>query len=307
MSRSTVHLPALSAALLLVLPSMALAHSTEHGDSLWRAWSLDPWVSIPLAIAGLLHVIGLWRLARRGHSGRRARWRDALLFWLGWLASVLALLSPLDALGDQLFSAHMVQHEVLMLVAAPLLVLGKPLPIWLWALPGPWRPGIGGATRTRMWSSLWSACTRPLAAWIIHAVMLWIWHAPALFQAAVGDNFVHTLQHLSFMGSALLFWWAMFDPRHGMVRPAIGALYIFTTAIHTSVLGALLTFSSSVWYPVYADRAPAWGLSALDDQQLGGLIMWVPGGAVYLVVTLWLLARLLAEPDKAPTRQSHHG
>ena len=132
--------------------------------------------------------------------------------------------------------------------------------------------------------------------------MLWIWHAPVLFQAAVGDGFVHTLQHLSFMGSALLFWWAMFDPRHGLIRPAIGALYIFTTAIHTSVLGALLTFSSSVWYPIYTDRAPAWGLSALEDQQLGGLIMWVPGGAVYLVVTLWLLARLLVEPGKASTR-----
>src|SRR3970282_2119411 len=80
MSRSSVHLPALSAALLLLLSSIALAHATERGDSLWRAWSLDPWVSIPLAVAGLLHVIGLWRLARRGRGGKRARWRDALLF-----------------------------------------------------------------------------------------------------------------------------------------------------------------------------------------------------------------------------------
>lgn len=288
-----------TAAVALLRPSGALAHAAEHGESLWRAWSFDPWVAVPLALAGALYAAGTWRLARRGRAGGGVRRRDALLFWLGWLAAVLALLSPLDALGDELFSAHMVQHEVLMLVAAPLLVLGKPLPVWLWGLPATWRPAVGGATRGRVLAALWTACTRPLAAWTIHAVVLWVWHVPALFEAAVGDNFVHTLQHLAFMGSALLFWWAMFDPRHGLVRPAIGALYIFTTALHTSVLGALLTFSQTPWYPVYADRAPDWGLSALEDQQLGGLIMWVPGGAVYLAVTLWLLARLLAEPGPA--------
>lgn len=277
----------------------ALGHAPGEHASLWLAWSFDPWVAIPLLLAATLYAGGRMRLAAHARTGRR----EARLFYAGWIAAVLALLSPLDALGDALFSAHMVQHELLMLVAAPLLVLGKPLPVWLWALPATWRPGIAAASHARPWAWLWQTCTRPLGAWLIHFAVLWIWHAPPLFQAAVGDNAVHTLQHLGFMGSALLFWWAMFDPRHGLIRPALGALYIFTTALHTSVLGALLTFAERLWYPVYAETTQRFGLTPLEDQQLGGLIMWVPGGVVYLIVTLGLLARLLRSAAPATGRR----
>ena len=114
-----------------------------------------------------------------------------------------------------------------------------------------------------------------------------------LFQAAVKKPWVHDLQHTSFLIGALVFWWALLEGRGGSRRQVAGVFYLFTTLVHTSVLGALLTFSTRVWYPVYEATAPAWGLAALEDQQLGGLIMWVPGGLVYMAAGLALLAALL--------------
>jgi putative membrane protein len=174
----------------------------------------------------------------------------------------------------------------MMLLAAPLLAVGRPLGALVWALPRSWRKAAwsvvhyGGLQGSVAWLS------RPLVAWCVHGATLWLWHLPVLFQRAVTSDLVHAAQHSSFFVSALLFWWAILRP--GLRRETFGVatLYILTTAMHTSVLGALLTFAPSVWYPVYADTAPAWGLTALEDQQLGGLIMWVPGGFIYLVLAL---------------------
>ena len=206
-------------------------------------------------------------------------------------------------MGDALFSAHMVQHELLMLVAAPLLVLGRPLAVFVWALPLSWRRRTGFVTSLKPVSACWRFAAHPLAAWTIHALVLWAWHAPALFQASVAKPWVHILQHFSFLLAALLFWWALLHgrQRHGGDGAAI--VYLLTTAIHTAVLGALLTFSSQPWYPVYAPGTAAWGLTPLEDQQLGGLIMWVPGGLSYLLAALWLVARLLETSGKEPGKR----
>ena len=132
----------------------------------------------------------------------------------------------------------------------------------------------------------WRLLTQPLVAWLLHAVALWVWHAPALFQATLQSELIHTLQHLSFFGSALLFWWALFYGRGGRMGYGAATLYVFTTSIQSCALGALLTFSSTLWYPRYQVTTAAWGLSPLEDQQLGGLLMWVPAGVVYLVAGL---------------------
>lgn len=265
--------------LLLTLSSLAFAHAGEplQPHDLWTAWEFDPGIVVPLLISGLLYVTGI----RRTTAIRR--W-EAVCFGAGWATLVIALVSPVHPLGEALFSAHMVQHELLMVVAAPLLVLGRPVVAFLWALPFEWRRRLGRAMKRSSPQFIWGALTAPFGAWLLHAIVLWGWHAPPLFQATLTSDMVHSAQHISFLGSALLFWWALLrDMRYGA-----GVLYLFTTAIHTSILGALLTFSTGLWYPAYAARTAAWGLTPIQDQQLGGLIMWVPAGLIYVIAGLWL-------------------
>jgi cytochrome c oxidase assembly factor CtaG len=204
-----------------------------------------------------------------------------LCFWLGWTALTLALISPLHELGEALFSAHMVQHEVLMLVAAPLLTLSRPLVPFLHGIPFQWRRKLGRWSKSRPVQAAWRAVTRPFTAWTIHAAALWIWHFPPLFDATLTNDWIHAAQHLSFLGSALLFWWSLFYGR-GRHSYGTGVIYIFTTGVHTGILGALLTVTTRVWYPAYGNASLARGLTPLEDQQLGGLIMWVPASLVYL-------------------------
>jgi putative membrane protein len=229
-------------------------------------------------------------------------------FGFGWMFLALALVSPLHPLGETLFSAHMVQHEILMLAAAPLLVLSRPLVPMLWGLSFDMRRGAGRAVKAPLFAALWHLLTRPFAAWSIHAAALWVWHAPLLFEATLTSDWVHTGQHLSFLLTALAFWWSLFYGRAGSGKGG-AVLYVFTTAVHTSILGALLTFSSVLWYPAYSATAANWGLTPLEDQQIGGLIMWVPAGLVYLGVGLSLLLMWLRESggaEEAPSEMSRY-
>jgi len=217
---------------------------------------------------------------------------------------VAALVSPLHPMGEVLFSAHMAQHELLMLVAAPLLVLSRPLVPFLWGFPLPMRRTVAHWAKWTAIEQSWHILTRPFTAWWIHAIVLWVWHAPAFFQATLTSEWIHALQHMSFLGSALLFWWSLFYVR-GQAGYGVAVLYVFTTAVHTSILGALLTFAPNIWYPAYAATTREWGLSPLEDQQIGGLIMWIPAGLVYLVVGLYLFAAWLRESDSVAVRQGY--
>jgi len=219
-------------------------------------------------------------------------------FFAGIAALVIALDSPVHLIGEQLFWVHMTQHELLMLVAAPLLVLGRPLVPFLWALPQSWRERVGRASKTKVWRATWIAISSAGAAWMIHAVALWLWHAPALFEAALENESIHALQHICFLGSALLFWWTLIHGRHGRLGYGAAIVYVFTTAAHNSVLGALLTFAPHAWYPTYLSTTQAWSLSPIEDQQLGGLIMWVPAGTLLLIVGLALLAAWIGESGR---------
>jgi len=284
------------AALAACLPLIVAAH--EGGplqpDDLWTAWKLEPGAFIPIALAALLY----WRGARRPLAIPR---RERTCFWAGMAVLALALLSPLHPLGEVLFSAHMAQHEILMLIAAPLLVLARPLVPLLWGLPFAWRRTAGHWTRTPLVQRIWHGATEPLSAWWIHAAALWVWHVPSLFQATLRSEWVHTAQHLSFLLSALLFWWSLVEAR-GRMGHGQSVFYIFTTALHTGILGALLTFAPVVLYPAYAATTRAWGLTPLQDQQIGGLIMWVPAGVVYLAAGLVSLAAWLRESDALARR-----
>jgi putative membrane protein len=133
-------------------------------------------------------------------------------------------------------------------------------------------------------------------------VAVWVWHAPVLYQATLGSELVHTLQHASFLVTALLFWWALLRGHEGRVGRPASVIYLFTTAMHTSLLGALLTFSERLWYPLYDESTSAWGLTPLEDQQLAGLIMWVPAGLVYLIAALALCAAVLRGDGASASR-----
>ena len=286
----------------------AFAHSDQPlvPSDLWPSFNGDPWILSGLVLSGGLYFWGIRRLWQASSTGAGIRRWEVTAFWVGWFFLFVALVSPLDPLGEVLFSAHMVQHEVLMLIAAPLLVLGRPLAAFLWALPLSWRRITGRSTKGKWVQSTWRALTYPWAAWAIHGAVLWIWHAPDFFQAALTSDLIHTLQHISFLFSALLFWWALIRGQQGGIGFGAATLYIFTTAIHTSLLGALLTFAPTVWYPVYAETTLAWGLTPLEDQQLGGLIMWVPAGLVYIFAALVLLALCLRESElRAQKRESY--
>jgi putative membrane protein len=192
----------------------------------------------------------------------------------------------------------MTQHELLMMVAAPLFVLARPLAPVLWALPSRTRRRLAAALHAPGARRAWRLLTGALTVWVLHGFALWAWHVPSLFEAALASEWIHALQHACFFWTAALFWWAVVHGRYGRLGYGMAVLFVFTTGLHSGLLGALLTWSQSVWYPSYAARAPAWGVAALDDQHLAGLIMWVPAGATFIVVGLALFAAWIGESDR---------
>jgi putative membrane protein len=284
---------------------LTLLHPTDFvlPGELWRTWTLTAWSIVPVVVPGLLYATGLHRLWHAAGAGHGIRRHEAGCFAAGVLLLFVALVSPLDALGGALFSAHMLQHVVLMLAAAPLMVLGRPFIAFSWALPERWRRPAARRLTAPPARATWRALAHPLSAWLLHAAALWVWHVPVLYEATLHSEWIHAAQHASFFGTAMLFWWSVIE-HAGRTRAGHGVsvLSIFTTAVHSSVLGALLTFSLTVWYPIYAERAALWGLTPLQDQQLGGLVMWVPAGLIYVVAALAALAALMAGSDRAVRR-----
>ncbi|MGZ5179268.1 MAG: cytochrome c oxidase assembly protein [Ramlibacter sp.] len=291
---------ALALLVALLAAGAAQAHAPEAmaAPSLWQ-WQLEPWLLALLAGSAALYAQGVRRLWRQAGPGRGIGRTAVLAFAAGWLVLVLALVSPLDPLGARLFSAHMVQHELLMVVAAPLLVLGRPLAAWTWAFEPPMRQALGRAVQLGPVQFVWSLLTDPVVAWGLHAVALWSWHLPSFFSAALGSEWIHILQHTSFLGTALFFWWAVLG-RDARVAQGTGqaVALLFTTMLHTAALGALLSLAPTVWYAPYVATSTALGIDPVEDQQLGGLVMWVPSGLAYVVAALVLLGRLLTRRQR---------
>lgn len=290
------------AARLLLLLAHPGAHPPALGELL-RSWTWDPLVIGVLVISASLYWRGvgrLWRAAGRGHGIRR--W-EAACYAAGITSLALALISPLDALSDRLFSAHMGQHEILMLIGAPLLVLGRPFIGYLWALPPRTRESVGHWARRPQVAKSWRFLTGPFVTLVTHGIVVWLWHIPALFEAALASEAVHAVQHLSFFLTSALFFWALVHGRYGKAGYGVAVLYVFATAMHTSILGALLSVGGRVVYATHEQRTIAWGIDPLDDQRLAGLIMWIPAGVIFTVIGLALFAAWLGEAERRAARR----
>lgn len=262
------------------------------------AWDLEPSVVTGLALVGLAYARGT---SRRTRGGRRlVTTREIVCFWAGMAILGVALVSPLSALGEALFAAHMVQHLLLVLVAAPLLALGAPLAPVLWGLPAPIRRGV-----MRAWPRWAAAPFRdPVFVWVLHTVVLWAWHLPPLYEAAVRSEPLHALEHASFLATGYAFWAVLFRlARRGATRQGVGIAYVFLSTLQSGILGALMALAAEPWYAVHATTTAPWGLTPLEDQQLAGLIMWVPASFVYLAAGLFLVVRWIEATDAAVQRR----
>lgn len=286
-------------------------------------WRLD--VILVLALAGTLYTTGWWRLRERTrHSRKRyqhrerrtahsrwplaAGWRLAA-YLLGLLFIGLALLSPVDVLGGQLFFMHMIQHLLLIMIAPPLLLVANPLPFILWGLPASLRLRLGRALSVPLHStSLFRRGLRAVTGsgfvWLFWVVALVGWHDPTAYNAALRDDFIHDLEHLSFFLASMFFWWRVTGagPRIHKQRSLIGRIALLIGAIPPNMLiGLVLAFATESIYTYYLDVPRLWGIDVLTDQQIGGVIMWVPGSMMYLIAALILIARLLQAEENKPS------
>ena len=292
MRRLILALAALAAA------SPAMAH---EGHSHAMGWTLSPEITLPLLLGLVLYLVGLARLWNRAKGGRERLTAQSIRYFAGWTILAAALVSPLHEAGEVSFTMHMIEHELIMLPAALLLVAARPGPVLLWGLPAPLRNSVAPLLRLGIWRQLGS----PLAATALQAAALVLWHLPALFDRALRSEGWHIAQHISFVITALAFWWAMLARRDDPAANLVSALCLFVTSMIGGGVGALMALDASPWYSAYAELGMTpFGLTPEADQQLAGVIMWVPGGLFHLAAALVFLRRVVAIIPKT-SRSTH--
>lgn len=288
----------------LLVTSAAAHGGPQHRRVTWSDWNWDPVAVIVLLSVAWLYARGVVRLWQQSGRGRGIRTWQAGCFAAGWFVAMLTIVSPLDPLSDQLGAAHMVQHMALMTVAAPLLVLGVPLYGLTWGLELHWRKQWAIARRRLqtvgfLFAWLW----QPFVVWGIYFAALWGWHWPPAYETALRSPAIHDAQHATFFVASILFWRLLLDPlsRHKLTTgPAM--VVLFTTTMHATLLGVFMTLAPAVWYSSYEGRTAMWGYSALEDQQLAGLIMWMPACLGYLIAAVWLLTLVLSTEEMTNKR-----
>lgn len=271
--------------------ALTLAQHSAASHRALSSWTLDPLVLTLLAISSVLYLRGARKL-------RGLRWWNIASFHGGLFTIFIAQISPLDSASDILFSAHMGQHELLILVAAPLVVFGRPLTPILRGLPVRMHESSVALMRRDSSVRLWRMLTRPLNVFVLHAVVILGWHIPLFYETAIQHEALHFIQHSTFLMTAVLFWWAIVHGRYGRMGYGMAVLFVFATALYNGALGALITFAPRLWYPLYDSRTRAVELDPLVDQQLAGMIMWIPAGALLTVLALALFAAWLGSMER---------
>jgi cytochrome c oxidase assembly factor CtaG len=278
----------------------ALWTTTAHAhgaEGLWAGtyWTFDPWVVVPLYAGGIGYWFGTLRLWRHAGFGRGISFFQASCFWAGWIALALALVSPMHWLGERLFAAHMIEHCILIAVAAPLIAIARPTAALLWVLPARGGAAFVRLAHCRPVAATWAVVISPAIATLMHGGVLWAWHMPALYRLTLDSIGWHRCEHLAFTVTAMLFWWSLARRVHQGTKVAC----LFVTTLHSGLLGLLLTLSPRVWYPTQSALAAEWDLTPLQDQQLAGLVMWVPMSAVYTVAALCVASLWIGGASRA--------
>jgi cytochrome c oxidase assembly factor CtaG len=250
-------------------------------------WNWEPSILIGTALIVGFYLYAIGPLRRRYYPQEKVKTGQTVSFLLGMLLMFLVLVSPLDELGDSyLFSAHMVQHLFLTIVGPPLLLIGTPE--WF----------VKPVLRNKLVFKIAKALTYPAVAFVIYNADFWLWHAPPLYNATLGNQNIHILEHLTFIIFGILYWWPIFSPSQDLPRLPFGGqiLYLFISGMPTVLLGAGLTFFPPLYAP-YIAAPRVWGISAATDQQLGGLIMWIPGSIFYIIIMSVLFIRWMQQQD----------
>jgi putative membrane protein len=287
-------IPLLGVLLAICLELPVYAHVSTGGTALtdWH-WRWD--VIAVLLVFGALYIRGWLRLRKIGGDTQLSH----LFFYaLAFAAIGSALLSPLDDLASYLLIAHMAQHELLMMLAPPLILLAKPVPVLMW--------GLGESSRMQTGSLLSrNSMTRRLRdflgwmpiAWSLYVVNLWAWHYPVFYEAALRVAWIHDLEHILFFLTALVFWWPVIQPfsRPAPIQYGVRIVYLFLAATQDALLAGFIALSSKILYPHYDTALRLWDLTAREDQIGGGIVMFAAGSTAYAVAILVLVNGLLSE------------
>ena len=268
-------------------------------EEIVREWEL-PW-GLTLATAAFCAVYWRgWVAIRRTRAAQFPAWRLGC-FVAGMAVLWGAIASPMDGFADVLLSAHMVQHLLLMSAVPPLVWLGAPVVPLLRGLPRPLvRRGLGPGLRARWMRRVERVATLPVVAWLLFNLTFVLWHVPRAYDFALENEPVHDFEHLCFLGSSLVFWWLVIEPwpaRAGSMRWGVLA-YLITADLVNTALSAVLAFCGRPLYGYYLTRPNPFGVSPVEDQAMGAVIMWVVGSMVFLVPAVVLTARLL-QPRRA--------
>ena len=259
------------------------------------SWAWRPEIILTLGLAAALHLLGRWRLNRRGSPRTVSTWRTAS--YLGGLTVLwVALMSPIDVLSGQFFYMHMIQHLLLVMIAPPLLWIADPMPVAMWGLPAPLRLEVGRWLRAdALFRRVLRTLTTPGLSWLYFVAALVGWHEPVAYNAALQHELVHDLEHLSFFGTAMLLWWHIIAAAphiHKRMRIGMRIGYAVAVVPVNMLTGVAISFATEPLYN-YGGVPRLGSLTVLQDQMLGGVIMWIPGSMMYLVAALVLVARLV--------------
>jgi putative membrane protein len=260
-------------------------------------WPFEPVVLLGVELASVAYVVG--------GIGLRPDRRRAVAFWAALVTILIALQSPIDVYARQLFWVHMVQHLLLIVVAAPLLALASPWNRMWRALPKAWRRAIAHplfrSAALAPVRRVFHLAARPRVIWVVAAVNLWLWHVPTMYDLTLRNHTVHHLEHALFLGLGIAFWACVFDqhPFRSPLGQVERIAFVFGAMAQSFVLAAVLVFANT---PFYAYSLLPWrpgGLSALNDQQVGGGVMWVPGAIPYAIILFWFLFRWLENETRS--------
>ncbi len=288
------------------IPSTLPSHDViDEGADWWTAWNFDLEYLIPVALLAFFYARGLsrWTERTRGHSP----WRTAS-FYGGLLLLVLLYQSPLDRLGEHHFSIHMIQHNIAMMFVPPLIYLGAPATPVLKGLPKGFRKRVVAPfLRSSVTRGIWGFLTHPIVAIMLFAGSQWAWHmGPGWYDLALRNDRVHELQHISFLAVSMIFWWNIIDPKPRRSRISsmgMRILYFYGAMVPKHILAAFITFADHVFYPTYERVRLFLPGTPLEDQQMAGLLMWVPFGEMLNLSVAGILFAIWWRQSEAKQRQ----